>query len=95
MCTRGFRVERKGLGGVTIKTGVHAAWSRVARIAGHVISQHQDNVGVWHAHPFDGPIDSQRVGDVPVVEPEARCADQNRPVVRVRAGDTDGMGLRE
>lgn len=53
-------------GSHTVKTGVDAARSRVARIAGHVISQHEDDVRVWHAHPFDGTVDSQRVGNVPV-----------------------------
>jgi hypothetical protein len=33
------------------------SWEGVARVAGVVICQHQEDVGVWQTHPPDCPVD--------------------------------------
>ena len=58
-------------------------WAGVARVAGHVVSNHQDDLTVRDPESLHTPIDGEHVGDVPIVEPEPGCVHQNSPVVGV------------
>lgn len=55
----------------------------VARIARHVVGEHQDDVVVGDPEALHNVVDGEDVGDVAVVEPERRRAHEHRPVVRV------------
>lgn len=44
---------------------------RIARVAGHVVREHEHDAGVGHAEPPEDAVHCQGVGHVPVVEPEA------------------------
>jgi hypothetical protein len=59
----------------------------VARVAGHVVGQHEDDLRVRDPEALDGAVQREHVGQVAVVEPEARCPHQHRPVGRVLCGD--------
>lgn len=72
-------VEIDGAVGV----GVDGAGEGIARVAGHVVGEHEDDLRVGDAEPLDGAVHGQHVGQMPVVEPEARCADQHSPVACV------------
>lgn len=60
-------VEVEGAVGVV----VHGAGEGVARVAGHVVREHEDDLGVGDPEPFDGAVEGEDVGEVAVVEPEA------------------------
>lgn len=73
-----------------VGVGVDGAREGVARVAGHIVGQHQDDLGVRDAQTLDGAVDGQHVGQVAVVEPEAGGAHQHRPVAGVLGkGDVD------
>lgn len=68
-----------------VGVGVDGAREGVARVAGHVVGQHEDDLGVRDAEALHGAVDGQHVGQVAVVEPEPRGADQHGPVAGVLA----------
>lgn len=41
---------------------VDGAWKRIARIAGHVVGQHEDNLGVGDAETLDGAVEGEDIG---------------------------------
>lgn len=49
----------------------HGGWKLVPRVAGDVVGEHENDVGVWDTEALDGAIHGESVGDVAVVEPEA------------------------
>lgn len=57
--------------------------TRIARITGHIVGYHEDNLAIGDAQPFHATVDREDVCDMPVVEPEAGRVHQDRPVVRV------------
>lgn len=63
----------------------------VARVACHIVRQHEDDLRIWNPEALDGAVQREDIGEVAVVEPEARRADQHRPVGRVLCG---GQGRR-
>lgn len=63
----------------------HFAPVAVAGVAGHVISKHQYDVGVWDTHALHSVVHTQRVGDMAVVVPEPGRAHKHCPVVAVAA----------
>jgi hypothetical protein len=65
---------------------VDGAGEGVAGVAGHVVGQHEDDLRVGDPEALDGAIQREHVGEVPVVEPEARGADEDGPVGRVFSG---------
>ena len=75
-------VEVQGAVGVV----VNGAGECVARVAGHVVGQHEDDLRVGDAEALHGTVEREDICEVPVVEPEARRADEDRPVGRVLGG---------
>lgn len=63
--------------------GIDGTREGVAWVAGHVVGQHQDDLAVGDAQTLDGTVDGQHIGEVTVVEPEARGADQDGPIAGV------------
>ena len=55
----------------------------IAGIAGHVVRQHEDDVGIGDAETFARSIDTEGVGRMSIVEPKATRADEDGPVVCV------------
>lgn len=66
-----------------VGVGVDGTGEGVAWVAGHVVGQHQDDLAVGNAQTLDGTVDGQHIGEVTVVEPEARGTDQDGPVAGV------------
>lgn len=64
-------VEIEGAVGVV----VDGAGEGVAGVAGHVVREHEDDLGVWDAEAFYGAVEGEDVGQVAVVEPEAGSGD--------------------
>ena len=58
----------------------------VARVARHVVREHEDDLRVWDAEALDGAVEGEHVREVSVVEPEARGPHQDGPVGRVLGG---------
>ena len=58
----------------------------VARVAGHVVRQHEDDLRVGDAESLYGAVEGEDVGEVAVVEPEAGGGDQDGPVGGVGGG---------
>lgn len=54
---------------------VDGAGEEVAGVAGNVVGEHEDDLRVGDAETFDGAVEGEDVGEVPVVEPEAGGAD--------------------
>ena len=81
-------VEVEGAVGVV----VDRAREGVARVAGHVVGQHEDDLRVRDAQALDGAVEGEDIGEVAVVEPEARGGDEDGPVGGVRAGEGGGDG---
>ena len=52
----------------------------VARVARHVVREHQDDALVGDAEALDRAVEAQRVRDVAVVEPVPRRVHEHRPV---------------
>ena len=52
----------------------------IARVARHVVRQHEDDLRVGDAEALDGAVEGEHVGEMAVVEPEARGGDQDGPV---------------
>lgn len=71
---------------------VDGAREGVARVAGHVVGEHEDDLGVRDAQALDGAVEGEHVGEVAVVEPEAGGGDEDGPVGRVGAGEGGGDG---
>ncbi len=69
---------------------VDGAREGVARVAGHVVGEHEDDLRVRDAEPFDGAVEGEDVGEVPVVEPEAGGGDEDGPVGGVLGGGEEG-----
>jgi hypothetical protein len=67
----------------------------VARVAGHVVGQHKDDLRVGDAEALDGAVEREDIGKVAVVEPEARGAHEHRPVGRVLCCDQGCRQERE
>lgn len=64
---------------------VDGAREGVARVAGHVVGEHEEDLRVRDPEPLDRAVEREHVGQVPVVEPEARGGDQDGPVGGVGA----------
>ena len=73
-----------------IRIVVDCTGEGVARIAGHVVRQHEDDLRVGNSKPFDGSVQREDVGKVAVVEPETRGGDQDGPVGGVQRGGEEG-----
>lgn len=56
----------------------------VARIARHVIGEHEDDLAVGYPQTLYGAVEREGIGEMAVVEPEAGGADQDRPIRGVR-----------
>lgn len=79
-----------------VRVVVDGAGEGVARVAGHVVGQHEDDLRVRDAEPFDAAVQGEHVGEVPVVEPEARGGHQHGPVGGVlRRGEEGEKGEGE
>lgn len=59
---------------------VDGAGEGVARVAGHVVGQHQNDLRVGDPESLDGAVQRQDIGKVAVVKPEPRRRDQHSPV---------------
>lgn len=55
-----------------VRVVIHGAWEGVARVARHVVGEHEDDLRVGDPETFDGAVEREDVGEMPVVEPEAR-----------------------
>ena len=72
---------------------VDGAREGVARVAGHVVREHEDDLRVRYPEALNGPVEREHIGQVPVVEPEAGGGDQDGPVGGVGGegrGDEEG-----
>lgn len=69
---------------------VDGAGEGVARVAGHVVGEHEDDLGVRDAEAFDGAVEGEDVGEVAVVEPEAGGGDEDGPVGGVLGAGEEG-----
>ena len=69
-------VEINGAVGIA----VDGSGEGIAGVAGHVVGEHEDDLGVGNTETFDGSVHGEDIGEVAVVEPESRCADENGPV---------------
>lgn len=78
-----------------VRVAVDGAGEGVARVAGHVVGKHEDDLGVGDAEALDGAVDGEHVGYVAVVEPEARRADDDGPVAGVLGQHQGGRECRE
>lgn len=58
-------------------------WSRVSRIASHVVGYHEDDLGIGNSETFDAPVNGEDVGHVAIVEPETGRVHQYCPIVGV------------
>lgn len=58
-----------------VRVVVDGAREGVARVAGHVVGEHEDDLRVRDAETFDGAVEREDVGEVAVVEPEAGGGD--------------------
>lgn len=67
----------------TVRIAVDGAGERISRVAGHVVGQHEDDLRVGDAKALHRSVHGQDIGEMTVIEPEARCADQDGPVARV------------
>lgn len=67
----------------------------IARVARHVIGQHENDLRVWYAEALDCTVQRQDVGEMAIVEPEARCPHEHRPVGRVLTCDERRCQERE
>lgn len=63
-----------------IRVIVDGARERVARVAGHVVGEHENNLRVRNAEAFHGAVEGEDIGKVPVIEPEAGGGDQYSPI---------------
>ena len=63
-----------------IRVAVDGSGEGIARIAGHVIGEHEDDLRVRNAEALHGAIEGEDISQVAVVEPESGCRDQNGPV---------------
>lgn len=63
--------------------GIDSARESVAWIAGHVVREHENDLTVGDAESLDGAVDGEDIGEVAIVEPEARSTDQYGPVAGV------------
>lgn len=63
--------------GLVVEDG---ARERVARIAGHVIRKHKDDLRIGDAEALHGTIEGEGVCEMTVVEPEAGGRDKDGPV---------------
>lgn len=75
----------------TVRVAVDCPGKGVARVAGHVVGEHEDDLGVGDAQPLDGSVYGQDIGEMAVVEPEARRADEDGPVAGVLGEDDGGQ----
>lgn len=73
---------------------VDSASKLISRIAGDIIGQHKNNIGVGDAKPLDGAIYRQCICDMAVIEPEARRAHENCPVVGVSRAREKALDYR-
>lgn len=64
----------------------------VARVAGHVVGEHEDDLRVRDAEALDGAVEREDVGQVSIIEPEARGRDQDGPVGGVGGEGKGGEG---
>lgn len=55
-----------------VRVIVYRAGKRVARVARHVVRQHEDDLRVGDPKPLDGAIEREHIGEMAVVEPEPR-----------------------
>lgn len=79
-----------------VRVVVHRPREGVARVAGHVVRQHEDDLRVGDAETLDGAVEGEHVGQVAVIEPEARGGDEDGPVGGVvRGGGRGGEGGEE
>ena len=78
-----------------VAIGVDGAGEGVARVAGHVVGEHEDDLGVGDAEALDGAVEGEDIGEVTVVEPEARGRDEDGPVGGVFAENGRGEGEEE
>ena len=61
-------VQIDGAVGIT----VNGAREGIARVACHIIGQHEDNLRIWDPETLHGAVEGEHVGQMAVVEPEAR-----------------------
>lgn len=70
-----------------IRVAVDGPGEGVAGVAGHVVGEHQDDLGVGDAEALDGSVHGEDIGEVAVVEPESRRADEDGPVAGMLGED--------
>jgi hypothetical protein len=63
-----------------IGVAVDGSGEGIARVTSHIIGKHENDLGVGNTETLDSSVHGEDIGEVAVVEPEPRCADQNRPV---------------
>ena len=79
----------------TVGIVVDGAGEGVARVACHVVGQHEDDLRVRDAEALDGAIEGEDICQVAVVEPESRCAYEDGPIGRVLGSDQGGRKQRD
>jgi hypothetical protein len=62
---------------------VDGAGEGVARVACHIIGKHENDLGIGDSQTLDSAVQREDIGQVSIVEPEARSGDQDGPVGRV------------
>ena len=70
-----------------VRVAVYSTWKGIARVAGHVVGEHEDDLGVGDAETLDGSVHGEDVSEMAVVEPKAGCADEDGPVAGVFGED--------
>lgn len=64
---------------------VHASGEGVSSVTRHVVREHEHDVRVGYPQPPHGVVDGEGVGNVAVVEPEARRAHLiNHGVIKIK-----------
>ncbi|KAI6759758.1 hypothetical protein HG530_010438 [Fusarium avenaceum] len=74
-----------------IRVTVDGSGEGVAGVASHVVGKHEDDLRVGDTQTLDGSVHGEDIGEMAVVEPEPRRADENSPV----AGMLGKSGRRE
>ena len=70
----------------SVGIGVYGPRERIARVAGHVIGKHEDDLGVRDAQALHCAVEGEDIGEMAVVEPEARGSHEDGPVGGVFCG---------
>mmetsp|Transcript_1932 Transcript_1932/g.3771 ORF Transcript_1932/g.3771 Transcript_1932/m.3771 type:complete len:210 (-) Transcript_1932:36-665(-) len=67
----------------------HSARDGIPRVAGRILSQHQNDLAVRDPKPFHGVIKGQGVGHMPVVVPIPRSVHQYSPIIPLGCRGTE------